>query len=73
MLATVKGYYDGNRIVIDEDIKLDIGQQVMVTILDNKEEAEKTINLKSYKGRGPKLMDYDAQEYINELRSDDRI
>ena len=73
MLATVKGYYDGNRIVIDEDIKLAIGQQVMVTILDNKEETEKKINLKSYKGRGPKLMDYDAQEYINELRSNDRI
>ena len=73
MLATVKGYYDGNRIVIDEDVKLEIGQQVIVTILDNEEQPEKKIDLKSYKGRGPKLMDYDAQEYISKLRSDDRL
>ena len=73
MLATVKGYYDGNRIVIDEDVKLAIGQQVMVTILDNEEEPEKKIDLKSYKGRGPKLLDNDAQEFINELRLNDRI
>ena len=35
MLSAVKGYYDGNRIVIDEDIKLSIGQKVIVTILEN--------------------------------------
>ena len=35
MLSAVKGYYDGNRIVIDEDIKLSIGQRVIVTILEN--------------------------------------
>lgn len=35
MLATVKGYYDGDKIVIDEYVKLVAGQQVMVTILEN--------------------------------------
>ena len=73
MLATVKGYYDGNRIVIDEDVKLAIGQQVMVTILEYEEQPEKKIDLKNYKGRGPKLLDTDAQDYINELRLNDRI
>lgn len=37
MLATVKGYYDGDKIVIDEYVKLVAGQQVMVTILENDE------------------------------------
>ncbi len=73
MLATVKGYYDGNRIVIDEYVKLAIGQQVMVTILEYEEQPEKKIDLKNYKGRGPKLMDIDAQEYISKLRSNDRF
>ena len=73
MLATVKGYYDGNKIVIDEDVKLAIGQQVMITILEYEEQPDKKIDLKSNKGRGPKLMDIDAQDYISKLRSNDRF
>lgn len=38
----------------------------------NKEQAEKKIDLKSYKGRGPKLLNNDAQDFINELRLNDR-
>jgi len=34
MLAAVKGYYNGSHIVIDEDISLSTGQEVIVTILD---------------------------------------
>lgn len=34
MLSAVKGYYDGNKIVIDDDIKLAIGQKVIITILE---------------------------------------
>ena len=76
MLATIKGYYDGNKIIIDEDIKLAIGQQVFITILEKLETEEKTIkdiDLKKYKGRGSKLMNYDAQEYVNNIRANDRI
>ena len=36
MLAAVKGYYDGNHIVISEDDRknLNAGDEVIVTILD---------------------------------------
>lgn len=37
MLAAVKGYYDGNQIIVnDEDRKnFSIGDEVIITILDN--------------------------------------
>ena len=34
MLAAVKGYYDGTQIVMDENINLKAGQEVIVTVLD---------------------------------------
>ena len=36
MLAAVKGYYDGKQIVMEENIDLTKGQEVIVTILDMK-------------------------------------
>lgn len=73
MLATVKGYYDGNNIVISENVNLNIGQEVMVTILDTKSTPKMKINLKKYMGRGEKMFQTDAQDYIKEIRSDERI
>ena len=35
MLTVVHGYYDGAQIVLNENIKLSHGQQVIVTILDD--------------------------------------
>ena len=36
MLAAVKGYYDGNHIIMDEDDRknLRVGDEVIITILD---------------------------------------
>ena len=34
MLSAVKGYFDGNKIVVDDDIQLAIGQRVIITILE---------------------------------------
>ena len=53
MLAAVKGYYDGNQIIVnDEDRKnFSIGDEVIITILDNygkqraQERAEKRLRL----------------------------
>lgn len=73
MLATVKGYYNGNHIVISENVNLNIGQEVMVTILDTQSAPEMKIDLKKYMGRGEKMFQADAQDYIKEIRSDDRI
>ena len=73
MLAAVKGYYDGTQIVMDENVNLKVGQEVIVTILDMQKKAKKKVDLKQYVGRGGKMFPTDAQEYIKELRSDDRI
>ena len=43
MLAAVKGYYNGSHIVINEDISLSIGQEVIVTILDSRNSSDKKI------------------------------
>lgn len=73
MLATVKGYYNGNHIVISENVNLNIGQEVMITILDTKSTSEKRVDLKKYMGKGEKMFQTDAQDYIKEMRSDERI
>lgn len=73
MLATVKGYYNGNHIVISENVNLNIGQEVMITILDTKSTSEKKVDLKKYMGKGEKMFQTYAQDYIKEMRSDERI
>lgn len=73
MLATVKGYYNGNHIVISENVNLNIGQEVMITILDTKSTSEKKVDLKKYMGKGEKMFQTDAQDYIKEMRSDEQI
>lgn len=73
MLATVKGYYNGNHIVISENVNLNIGQEVMITILDTKSTSEKKVDLKKYMGKGEKMFQTDAQDYIKEMRNDERI
>ena len=73
MLATVKGYYNGNHIVNSENVNLNIGQEVMITILDTKSISEKKVDLKKYMGKGEKMFQTDAQDYIKEMRSDERI
>ncbi len=73
MLAAVKGYYNGSHIVINEDISLNAGQEVIVTILDSQSTPEKKIDLKKYMGRGEKMFHTDAQDYVREMRDSDRI
>lgn len=73
MLAAVKGYYNGKQIVMNEDVKLADGQEVIVTILEMQNKAKKTIDLKKYMGRGEKMFQTDAQDYIKELRGSDRV
>ena len=47
MLAAVKGYYNGSHIVMNEDISLNTGQEVIVTILDTPDVPDKKIDLKT--------------------------
>ncbi|WP_418746220.1 hypothetical protein [Frisingicoccus sp.] len=74
MLA-LKGVIQGNTVVIeDEDIRSYEGKDVIVTILDYPyKKVKKKVDLKKYVGRGEKLFQSDAQEYIREMRDDERI
>lgn len=73
MLTAVKGYYNGKQIVMEEDMQLSAGQEVIVTVLEMKKQPKKKIDLKKYIGRGEKMFQNDAQDYIKELRENDRI
>ena len=72
MLAAVNGYYNGDSIVLEEEVSLEKGQKVIVTILDAKQKKER-IDLEHYIGRGKKMLYSDAQDYVRELRENDRI
>ncbi|MDE7322539.1 MAG: hypothetical protein K2N73_07355 [Lachnospiraceae bacterium] len=83
MLAAVKGYYDGNHIVVNEEDRknLSMGDEVIITILDNygkpsaQERAEKRMHLIESdafvisSGRTVEEID----QYIRELRDNDRF
>lgn len=63
MLTAVTGYYDGDKIVTDENVKLSKGQKVIITILDTGKNARNKVDLSKYMGRGEKMFHEDAQEY----------
>ena len=74
MLTAIEGYYDGTQIVMDEAIVLRKGQRVIITILDPENRQRKNaVNLEKYMGRGEKMFDGNADEYVKELRADDRV
>ncbi len=83
MLAAVKGYYDGTQIVLSEDDRknLNIGDEVIVTILDkiSRQKGETRTEKRKH------LIESDAfvmstgrtveeiDQYIREMRDNDRI
>lgn len=83
MLAAVKGYYDGNQIVVNEEDRknLRVGDEVIITILDRinrqkvETKAEKRRRLIESKAfvisTGRTVQEID--EYIRELRDNDRF
>ena len=83
MLAAVKGYYDGEQIIINESDrkKLKIGDEVIITILDKitiqrtpsrTQKRKQIIDSNAYirpTGRSAE----EIENYIKELRTDDRF
>lgn len=83
MLAAVKGFYDGNQIIVNEDDRknLSVGDELIITILDKiarpkaETRAEKRRRLieseafVTFTGRTADEID----KYIKEMRSDDRF
>lgn len=83
MLAAVKGYYDGNQIIVNEDDRknLNVGDEVIITILDRisgqkvETRAEKRRRLI---GSGAFVIPTgrtveEVDGYIRELRDNDRF
>ena len=75
MLPTINGHYDGKHIVMDEDLPLKEGQQVIITVLGEISTISKPkkIDFSKYMNRGPKMFEGDAQDWIRELRANDRL
>ena len=77
MMTSIKGHYNGAHIVPDEEIALTAGQQVIITILNMQQppsSGKETPDLGKYMGRGPKMFPtMDAQEFVRELRDNDRV
>ena len=83
MLAAVKGYYDGNQIIVSEDDRknFSVGDEVIITILDRIKRQK--VETRADKRR--RLIESDAfvvstgrtveavDEYIKELRDNDRF
>ncbi len=75
MLKAVNGYYNGSYIVLNEDIPIQKGQKVIITLdIDvNVNQENKSIDLAKYMGRGPKMFNGEANDFIRELRDNDRL
>ena len=82
MLTALKGYYDGNKIVLDENDQknLNAGDEVVVTILDKlgtmwkSKRAEKRrsiVDLDKYVISTERSAE-EIDDYIRELRDNDR-
>lgn len=83
MLAAVKGYYDGNQIIVNEDDRknFNIGDEVVITILskltipkkENRvEKRRKLLELDEFVVQSGRTAE-EIDAYIRELRDDDRF
>ena len=68
----ITGTFDGRCIIPDKTIKPSIGQKILITIRDSYKE-KKDINLDQFINQGERLFTMDAQEYIRELRDEERV
>lgn len=83
MLAAVKGFYDGNQIIVNEDDRknLSVGDELIITILDKiarpktETRAEKRRRLIESEAfvTSTGRTDEEIDSYIKEMRSDDRF
>ena len=77
MLTSVSGYYNGTQIVMDEAIDIPKGQKVIITILNNVQNAadNREFDLRKYTGRGKQMFSskIGVDEYIKGLRENDRV
>ncbi len=73
MLTAINGYYNGSYIVMSENVALQKGQKVIITVDVSDAPIKKKVDLSSFMGRGKKMFSGDAADYVKELRENDRV
>ena len=73
MLTAIDGYFNGSYIVMNQNIALQKGQKVIITVDISETPERKQVDLGSFMGRGKKMFSGDAADYVKELRDNDRV
>ena len=75
MPKAVAGYYNNEHVILRDKVSWENGQEVMVIIMPKKnEKAEQyPLDFSNFRSGGRYGIDKDAQDYIGELRANDRI
>lgn len=73
MLAAVKGRIRGNIVVIDDDIQEYDGTDVIVTLLGQPQKKKKKLSVNWDSFAVPSDRGQHVDEYIREIREDDRL
>ena len=68
----ITGMFNGKYIIPDKDIRPKAGQKIIVTIRDITR-SKTEVDLDKYINKGEKLFKKDAQEYIREIRDEERF
>lgn len=71
-MVAIKGYYNGNNIVLDEQIEMTAGQKLMV-IIETSEPVSKRRKIDLDKYVTPTERGRHVEEYMEEMRGNDRI
>ncbi|MBO6179093.1 MAG: hypothetical protein IKN12_05990 [Selenomonadaceae bacterium] len=72
MFMTVEGHFNGEKIVLNENINLTYGQKVMVIVLPEKN-VKKKIDYAKYRLGEETNFPADVEGYIREMRDNDRF
>lgn len=71
-MVAVKGYYNGSNIVLDEQVEMTVGQKLMV-ILETLQSDSKRREVDLDKYVTPTERGKHVEEYMEEMRGNDRI
>ena len=75
MAEAVMGYYDGNRVILKDKVLWNTGQEVLVAVPPRslKKTKQSKIDFSEFRSGGRYAIDKDAQDYVKELRENDRM
>ena len=72
-MLSIKGVIEGNKVVFEDDVSKYEGKDVIVTILDYPYKREDSMKLNLDRFVTPTERGKKADEYIEELRANDRV